>query len=131
MFFFSLIHRLTTELAVGYTLRIEDIAIPACYPFMWLMGIESADLQITARLFAKKTIFNEFLAFQDMSIALSSRLAGLCKCREERTEWMSPRSEAIITYALSGFANLQCIGIMIGGLSCMVPSRRHLVTKLG
>ena len=94
-----------------------------------------------------------------MSASVHLRQEGYCKCEGSNTLWMSPRSESIVTYALAGFANLQCIGrvftkitfwkgifvgpqkalackflykgIMIGGLSCMVPSRKELVAKLG
>ena len=66
-----------------------------------------------------------------MSSSIYLRESGYCKCEGYETMWMSPQSESIITYALAGFANLQCIGIMIGGLSCMVPSRKERVSKLG
>ena len=36
---------------------------------------------------------------------------------------MSHRSEIIATYALCGFANFSSIGIMLGALTAMAPSR--------
>ena len=38
---------------------------------------------------------------------------------------LSPRSEVLMTYALCGFANFGSLGILIGGLSTMVPERRE------
>ena len=38
---------------------------------------------------------------------------------------LSPRSRLIMLYALCGFANLGSVGIMIAGISGMVPERRH------
>jgi CNT family concentrative nucleoside transporter len=35
-----------------------------------------------------------------------------------------------MTYALCGFANLGSIGIMVGGLSAMVPERRAEIAGL-
>jgi CNT family concentrative nucleoside transporter len=44
---------------------------------------------------------------------------------------LSPRSEVLMTYALCGFANFGSLGILIGGLSTMVPERREEVVSLG
>ncbi|HEV7926673.1 MAG TPA: nucleoside transporter C-terminal domain-containing protein, partial [Verrucomicrobiae bacterium] len=37
----------------------------------------------------------------------------------------------IATFALCGFANLSSIGIQIGGISALVPSRRDDLARLG
>ena len=44
---------------------------------------------------------------------------------------LSERSRLIMTYALCGFANLGSLGIMIGGMVAMVPSRRAEIVSLG
>jgi CNT family concentrative nucleoside transporter len=44
---------------------------------------------------------------------------------------LSPRSRLIMTYALCGFANFGSLGIMIGGLATMAPSRREEIVGLG
>ena len=44
---------------------------------------------------------------------------------------LSPRSRTILTYALCGFANLGSLGILVGGLSAMVPERRAEIASLG
>jgi CNT family concentrative nucleoside transporter len=36
-----------------------------------------------------------------------------------------------MTYALCGFANLGSLGIMIGGLGAMAPTRRDEIVALG
>ena len=46
-------------------------------------------------------------------------------------EALSARSELIMTYAMCGFANLGSLGIMIGGLSTLVPERRAEIVSLG
>ena len=48
-----------------------------------------------------------------------------------RSEALSERSRVIMTYALCGFANFGSVGIMIGGLATMAPSRRDDVVALG
>ena len=44
---------------------------------------------------------------------------------------LSERSRTIMTYALCGFANFGSLGIMVGGLSAMVPERRAEIAGLG
>ena len=46
-------------------------------------------------------------------------------------EMLSERSRTIMTYALCGFANFGSLGIMVGGLSAMVPERRAEIAGLG
>lgn len=64
-----------------------------------------------------KTILNEFLAYL--------QLADL------PPETLGERSQLIMAYALCGFANFGSLGIMIGGLSTMVPQRREEILALG
>ena len=44
---------------------------------------------------------------------------------------LSDRSTLIMVYALCGFANFGSVGILIGGLTALVPSRRHDIVTLG
>ena len=44
---------------------------------------------------------------------------------------LSARSERILVYALSGFANLGSLGILIGGLGALMPERRSEIVSLG
>ncbi len=86
-------------------------------PVVWLMGIPWAETHTAGGLMGIKTILNEFLAYLE--------LAGLPEGR------LSERSRLIMTYALCGFANLGSLGIMLGGLSAMVPERRTEIVALG
>jgi len=47
-------------------------------------------------------------------------------CRRER--WI--RSTQILVYALCGFANFASVGILIAGMSALVPDRRDEVVSL-
>ena len=44
---------------------------------------------------------------------------------------LSERTRIIMTYALCGMANFGSLGIMIGGLTAMVPERRQEIVGLG
>jgi concentrative nucleoside transporter, CNT family len=60
------------------------------------------------------------------------------ECRRHRqrhdvSSALSSRSEAISTIAICGFANVSSIGIgiLIGGLGALVPSRKSDIARLG
>jgi CNT family concentrative nucleoside transporter len=63
-----------------------------------------------------KTVLNELLAYL--------RLAEIGGDFSERTR-------LIMTYALCGMANFGSVGIMIGGLTAMAPTRRREIVELG
>lgn len=86
-------------------------------PFTWLMGVSWQETLTAGRLMGVKTILNEFLAYLDLATVPDTDL--------------SMRSRLILTYALCGFANMGSLGIMIGGLGAMAPSRRSEVVSLG
>jgi CNT family concentrative nucleoside transporter len=68
-------------------------------------------------LMGTKTVLNELIAYVDMATLPTGAL--------------SERSRIIMTYALCGFANLGSLGILVGGLTTMVPERRDEVLALG
>ncbi len=97
----------TLERLLGYVLA----------PITWLMGIPWREASVTGSLMGTKTVLNEFLAYL--------RLADL------PADALSERSRLIISYALCGFANFGSLGIMIGGLTTLVPGRRDEILALG
>jgi CNT family concentrative nucleoside transporter len=44
---------------------------------------------------------------------------------------LTPHTQAIVTFALCGFANLTSIAILLGGLGSIVPGRRRDIARLG
>lgn len=86
-------------------------------PFMWLLGIPWNEAHAAGSLMGIKTISNEFIAYME--------LAGLPDSE------LTARSKLIMTYALCGFANLGSLGIMIGGLSILVPEKKAILIRLG
>jgi CNT family concentrative nucleoside transporter len=44
---------------------------------------------------------------------------------------LSDRAVVIISYALSGFAHLASVGIFVGGMIALIPSRRKDISELG
>jgi CNT family concentrative nucleoside transporter len=90
----------------------------ALSPLAWLMGVPWADAGAVGNLLGIKLTLNEFVAFFSLGKAIAA-------------ESMSPRAQMISTYALCGFANFASIGIQIGGISAIAPSRRGDLAKVG
>jgi CNT family concentrative nucleoside transporter len=89
-------------------------------PFAWLMGIESGDVLAAGELLGLRMAANEFLAYDRLAEWL----------RPDSAVTLSPRSQVIVTYALCGFANLGSVGVQIGGLGALAPTRRADLARL-
>ena len=84
-------------------------------PLAWVMGICWEDSAQIGSLLGIKTILNELFAYL--------RLAELAP-------ELAPRTVVIASYALCGFANLASIGIQLGGITPLAPSRRKDLAQL-
>lgn len=100
----------------GYELTLQMILGRVFQPLMFLLSVPWEEAQAAGALFGEKLILNEFVAFSH----LNEYLAG-----------MSPRTIAIVTFSLCGFANLSSIAILLGGLGVLVPEKRDLIGQLG
>ena len=98
------------------------------YPLAWIMGIETADCQVSGLLLGKKMAVNEFVAYLDLSAVNKGKffMPG-----EENAVEISERTKVILTYALCGFSNFGAIGIQIGGIGPLAPERRGDLAQLG
>ncbi|MCC7034481.1 MAG: Na+ dependent nucleoside transporter domain protein [Acidobacteria bacterium] len=86
-------------------------------PVAFLMGVPAGDIAAMADLLGTKLVANEFVAF----VKLTGEYKGV----------LDPRTHILATYALTGFANLGSIGIQLGGIGAMAPSRRGDLARLG
>lgn len=101
----------------GSPLAFERILGWIMAPITWLMGVPWAEAGVAGSLLGVKTVLNEFIAYLQLVALEEGQL--------------SARSQLIMTYALCGFANLGSLGIMLGGLTTMIPERRAEITALG
>ena len=101
----------------GSVLTFERILGWIMAPICWLMGVPWSEAIVAGSLMGVKTILNEFIAYLQLAALPEGTL--------------SDRSELIMTYALCGFANFGSLGIMLGGLTTMVPERRTEIVDLG
>ncbi|MEL6556162.1 MAG: nucleoside transporter C-terminal domain-containing protein, partial [Cyanobacteria bacterium J06621_11] len=99
-------------------LSLETILAFLLAPVAWLIGVPWVDCQAVGTLLGKKTILNEFIAYLDLQQLIEQ-------------EAISQRAIVIATYALCGFANIGSIGIQIGGIGGIAPSRQSDLAKIG
>ncbi|XP_075067160.1 solute carrier family 28 member 3 [Mixophyes fleayi] len=105
-------------------LSFEVICSYIFMPFSFMMGVDWEDSFIVGRLIGYKTFFNEFVAYEYLAGLITKRKDNGPMIINGVKQYMSQRSEVIATYALCGFANFGSLGITIGGLTSMAPSRK-------
>ncbi len=96
----------TFEGILGYVLQ----------PLAWAIGVPWEEAQLAGSFIGQKMVVNEFVAYLNFL---------------ESQEQLSEASQAIITYALCGFANFSSIAILMGGICAMAPTRRKEIARLG
>lgn len=101
---------------MGEPISLDRILGMIFAPVMWLVGIPWAEATTAGALMGTKIVLNEFLAFIHLS--------------QISEEAFSDRSRLITVYALCGFANLGSLGIMVGGLTALVPEKRLEIISL-
>jgi CNT family concentrative nucleoside transporter len=87
------------------------------YPMAWAMGIPNVDIQNAATLLGQKLTINEFVAFK----SLTSNTVPI----------LTEKGLFIVSIAICGFANFSSVGMLIGGIGELVPSRRKDLAELG
>ena len=92
------------------------------YPLAWIMGIQADNCHIAGELLGKKIVVNEFIAYSDMAAYYDQPQGGVP---------MTERTKVILTYALCGFSNFGAIGIQLGGIGPLAPTRRSDLAQLG
>ena len=95
---------------LGQPLTMERMFGWLFAPLAWCMGIPWTESQTAGELLGVKTILNEFVAYLYLA--------------DTNTYVLSEKSNLIMLYALCGFANFSSVGILLSGMSAMVPERR-------
>jgi len=97
---------LSLQLLLGYAFQ----------PLAFIVGIPWEETRLAGSLIGQKLVFNEFVAFVSFT---------------DQMTLMSDRFQAIVTFALCGFANFSSIGIVLGGIGMMAPTHRKDIAELG
>jgi CNT family concentrative nucleoside transporter len=109
-----------THISHGQPLTLQQMLGYPMSPLAWLSGVSWHDSRAVGSLLGIKTVLNELLAYKDMKQSFA-----------QNPLFISPRSALIAAYSLCGFANFASIGIQVGGISTLAPSRRTDLSRLG
>jgi CNT family concentrative nucleoside transporter len=113
--FLALIALVNAILGLAH-LSLEQIFGWVFAPIAWAMGVPWRDAPTIGNLLGTRMALNEFVAYSQL---------GPMKAT------LDPKSFTIATFALCGFANFSSIGIQIGGIGALAPTRRHDLARLG
>lgn len=97
---------LTLETILGYVFS----------PLAFAIGVPWDEAVKAGGFIGQKLILNEFVAYSSFA---------------PQIEALSPKTVAVISFALCGFANISSMGILLGGLGSLAPSRRGDIARLG
>ena len=95
-------------------------------PLAFLLGVPWNEATIAGGFIGEKLVLNEFVAYVDFAAYLDPVQAAA-----KGVTVLSAHTQVIVTFALCGFANLSSIGIILGGLGVMAPSRRQDLARMG
>jgi len=102
---------------VYHGLTLDVIFSKIFFPFAWAMGVPTSDVNNVATLLGQKITVNEFVAFRNLTT--------------HTVPVLSEKGTAIVTIAICGFANFSSVGMQIGGIGELAPTRRTDLAKLG
>jgi len=85
-------------------------------PVMFVIGVPWSEAVQAGSFLGQKLVLNEFVAFLEFGPQAGE---------------FSDKTAAIITFALTGFANFSSIAILIGGIGGIAPKRRGQIAELG
>lgn len=92
------------------TITIQSLLGLVFAPLAWLIGIPWSEAGAAGSLLGTKVVLNEVIAYVQFAA---------------NTDAFSEHSRLIMLYALCGFANVGSLGILIGGLTILVPERKE------
>ena len=97
-------------------LTIQSILGYLFQPIAFALGIGWDEAQLAGSLIGQKLVLNEFVAYVSFV---------------DVADQMSDLSQAIVIFALCGFANFSSIAILLGGIGSVAPNRRDDISRLG
>lgn len=109
---------------MGYDSTCEPLTLARLFgwlfsPLAWSMGVPWEEATTVGTLLGEKMVLTELYAYQHLSEILAVEGA------------LSQRSAIIASYALCGFANFASIGVQIGGIGAIAPSRLKDLGAIG
>lgn len=85
-------------------------------PLAFAVGVPWNEAVQAGGYIGQKLVLNEFVAYAAFAPEISE---------------LTPKTVAIISFALCGFANISSLGILLGGLGKLAPERRGDIARMG
>jgi CNT family concentrative nucleoside transporter len=106
---------------IGHLFTTADITFQGIIgtifkPVMYLLNVPWHEAGAAGGFFGEKVVLNEFVAYADLSKIQAT---------------LSPRTVAVVTFALCGFANFSSIAIQMAVTGGLAPNQRPMIAKLG
>lgn len=106
---------------IGHWFTTDDITFQGIIgtifrPVMFLLNVPWHEAGAAGGFFGEKVVLNEFVAYIDLGKVQAT---------------LSPRTVAVVTFALCGFANFSSIAIQMAVTGGLAPNQRPMIAKLG
>jgi CNT family concentrative nucleoside transporter len=108
-----------SALGISVDFTLQGVLGYLFYPLTLLLGINPQDAPAIARLIGERVVVTEVTAYQDLAKMLA------------QGQIIDKRSAILATYALCGFAHIASLGIFIGGIASLAPTRAKDVAVVG
>ncbi|EKF64863.1 NupC/NupG family nucleoside CNT transporter [Serratia plymuthica] len=110
---------------VGGLLGWQSLSLESLFgylfsPLAYIMGVNWDNSGLVGGLIGQKLAINEFVAYLNFSAHLKGTAAAL-----------DPKTIAVISFALCGFANFGSIAVVVGAFSAVAPERASDIARLG
>ncbi|RAP31120.1 hypothetical protein C2W64_00292 [Brevibacillus laterosporus] len=100
----------------GFELALQKIFGYLFSPLAFAVGVPWSEAVQAGSYIGQKIVLNEFVAYIDMAKNMAN---------------LAPKTVAILSFALCGFANFGSMAMLIGGLGSLVPERRSEIAQVG
>ncbi|MBT2757044.1 NupC/NupG family nucleoside CNT transporter [Mesobacillus foraminis] len=106
---------------IGNLFNVEGITLERILgfvfaPLAFAVGVPWEEAVKAGGFIGQKLVLNEFVAYASFAPQIGE---------------LTPKTVAVVSFALCGFANLSSLGILLGGLGNLAPNRRGDIARLG
>ncbi|MCS3434317.1 NupC/NupG family nucleoside CNT transporter [Klebsiella sp. BIGb0407] len=102
------------------SISLESLLGYVFSPMAYIMGVSWDNAALAGGLIGQKLAINEFVAYVNFAPYLKDTVHAL-----------DPKTIAVISFALCGFANFGSIAVVVGAFSAVAPDRASDIARLG
>ncbi len=98
----------------NFNITLQQVLGWFFYPVAFLLGV-GEHMEFAAQLLGCKMVMNEFISFEMLGKVIST---------------LDPRTALVLSISQAGFANIGSMGVCIGALGSLCPTRKSDVSRL-